>query len=351
MIVQRVFQRLLFQFHVRYLLILVRLFGVWPYIIDEKSKTVRTTWYLKLYPLAVIMFFFACVALSHVDEYDSTNIIWHSVAANLLMFLYGINFVTSFFTAFVDQNNKFKAIEALIERCHRLFTLRISKYFLIEEFSYVKLLLLYTFKSKVMIIYSVYCIITRMYLTSILHGFAVLAYFGTNYVILIIPNFFFGMVLTSYFVFKQINLKLKRISQAAISLSAGGADFKHTYRMQRFCELSDRLDELAVLHLELCKMMNSINSVASLQLMNHITLRFTSLLVQLFFGYIYVSLWTQLDQDGTQFPIKLFVNSIHTAIFNVIDLTLLVHVCHMMVVEVIILIIYIQQLLSLNYTI
>lgn len=333
MIVQRVLQRLLFRFNVRYLLIVIRLLGIWPYLIDEKAKTIRTTWYLKLYPLVVLMFFFASVVLS-ADSSKTDQIIWHSVAANLLMVIYAMIFVIGFFSLFVDQHYKFKSIEVLIERCHRLFTLRISNYFVIEEFSFVKLLLLYTFKSKVMMIYSAYCIMSRMYLSSILHSFAVFAIFGTNYVTSITPNLFFGCVLTSYFLFKQINTKVKRISQAAIALCAVGAELKKNFRMQRFCELSDRLDELAVLHLELCKLMSSINSVVSYQLNNNISLRFSSLLVQMLFGYIYVSVWTQ-QKEGSQFPIKLFINSIHTTIFCVIDLTLLIHACHMMVTEVI----------------
>lgn len=314
------------------MLIIVRLFGVWPYIIDEKAKTVRTTWYLKLYPLAVIFCIAACLGLG-TSSFKTNDITWHSIAANLLVSLYGSIFVICFISIYIDQHNRFIFIEALIERCRRYFILRISKYFVIEEFSFVNLLLLYTFKSKVIMIFSAYCIIIRMYLSSLMDGVAVLAFIAVNYVISIVPNFFFAAVLMAYFLFKQINIKVKRISEAAIILSAPGADVTQHFRMQRFCELSDRLDGIAVLHLDLCKLMNAINSVVSFQITSHITLKSMSLLVQLFFVYIYVNVWIQQDA-GRQFPITLFVTGIQTALLNAFELTLLVQACQMMVKEV-----------------
>lgn len=322
---------MLFQFHVSYMLILVRLLGVWPYLIDKKAKTVRTTWYLKLYPLAVIFCITVFVTLG-TSAFKTQDITWHSLAANLLAIFYGFLFVTCFVSTYVDQHYRFKSIEALIKRCRRHYILRISKFFVIEEFSYVKLLLLYTFKTIVLMIFVAYCIVIRMYLTSLMDGFAVLAFFLINYVISIVPNIFFGAVLLAYYLFKQINIKVKRTTEAAITLSALKADLTQHLRMQRFCELSDRLDEIAVVHLELCKLINALNSVASLQLSSHVTLKFISLLVQMFFVYIYVSAWVQ--QEGRQFPFTLFVTGIQTAILNVFELTLLALACHMMVEEV-----------------
>lgn len=267
MFVQRTLQRLLFQFHVRYTLIIVRMFGVWPYLIDDKSKTVRTCWCLKLYPLSVLIFFVAAVALS--SSVFKSNIIWHSVAANIFMFLYVMFFGMSFLAIFIDQHYKFKAIEALIRRCHRLYTIRISKLFVIEEFSFVRLLLLYTFKSIIMIIYACYCIMTRIYLTSIVGYSSFLGFIGSYYVISIVPNLFYGTMLSLYFLFQQVNIKIKQVSGVANALSAVGAEIKQNFRMQRFCELSDGLDEIAVLHLELCNIANAINGVVSFQLISH----------------------------------------------------------------------------------
>lgn len=105
----------------------------------------------------------------------------------------------------------------------------------------------------------------RMYLMTIFNGFSVVAYFGTNYVISIVPNIFIATVLTAFFLFKQINLKVKQIFEAAIALSCTGFKVNQNIRMQRFCELSDRLGKIAVLHLELYKLMNSINAVVSYQ--------------------------------------------------------------------------------------
>lgn len=332
MFIQRTLQRLLFQIHVRYMLMIVRLFGVWPYLIDEKAETFRTTWYLKLLPLAVIFSVIASLALG-TPAFKTQDITWHSVAANLLVVFYGFSFITCFFSTYIDQHYRLKSIEALIERCRRLAALRISKYFIIEEFAYVKLLLLYTLKSKVIMIFTAYSIIIRMYVTSIMSGFAVLSFFAINYVISIVPNIFFGIVLIAYYLFKQINIKVKRISEAAITLNTLRPDLTLHFRMQRFCELSDQLDEMALLHLDLCTLMNAINSVTSIQVTSHLTIKFMSLLVQLFFVYIYVSVWIQ-QEGGRQFPITMFVTGIQTAILNAFELTLLVQACHIMVEEV-----------------
>lgn len=334
MFVQKVLQRLLFQFHVRYMLIIVRLLGICPFYIDEKAKTIRTTWYLKLYPLAVIMCFVMSVVLSPPSLHVGDKI-WRSDAANLLIFLYGTFFAISFLSIYIVQHLKFKSIRALTERCHQLFTLRISKYFVIKDFSYVKLLLLYTFKSKILMIFLAYCIVIRMYLMSSFAWFAIVAYFGTNYVILIVPNLFIATVLMAYFLFRQINSRVKRILHRAIALSAAGAKLKKPFRMQRFCELSDRLDEIAILHLELCKFVNAVNAVTSFHVTNYITLKFMSLQLQLFFSYMYASVLIQQEaEDGKQLYIILIVTGIQTAILNVVELTFLIHTFQMMVAEV-----------------
>lgn len=111
---------------------------------------------------------------------------------------------------------------------------------------------------------------------TLIDGTAILLYFGNNYVIKIVPNVFIATVLTMYFLFKQINTKVTQIIKAAMVLCVGD-DLKKHFRMQRFCELSDRLDEIAILHLELCDMLKVINAVASVQLTIHITLKFTNL--------------------------------------------------------------------------
>lgn len=331
MLVQKVLQRLLFQFHVRYTLIIVRLFGICPYVTDEKSNIVRTTWYRRLYPPAVIMCFVVFVVLSPPSQ-KMGEIIWQSDAANLLISLYGIFFAICFFSIYIDHHCKFKYIGALIERFRRLLTLRICKHFVIKEFSYLKLLLLYTFKSNVMMIYLAYCIVFRMYLMSKIDFFATVAYFGTNFVISIVPNLFIGIVLTASFLFRQINLRVKEIFHAAIAISAAGAK---PHLMQRYCELSDRLDEIAILHLELCKLTNAIKAVTSYQVSNYIVLKFMSLLVQLFFAYMYVSVWIhQKEENSRQLHITLLVTGIQTAILNAVELTLLIQACQMMVVEV-----------------
>lgn len=208
------------------------------------------------------MCFAVSLALSP-PSFKAGDKIWQSYAANLLIFLYGAFFAICFLSIYIDHHCKFKYIGGLTKRCCQLFTLRISKYFVIEEFSYLKVLLFYTFKSKVMMIYLAYCIVFRMYLMSMFDGFAMVAYFGTNYLISIVPNLFIASVLTAFYLFRQINLKVKRIFQAAIALSAAGAKLRQPICMQRFCELSDQLDEIAILHLELCKLMTDINAVTS----------------------------------------------------------------------------------------
>lgn len=60
-----------------------------------------------------------------------------------------------------------------------------------------------------------------------------------------------------------------------------------------------------------------------------------SLQLQLFFAYMYASVWIQqVDEEGRQLNIILIVTGIQTAILNAIELALLIHVCQMMVAEV-----------------
>lgn len=319
----------LFQFNIKYSLLILRIFGVWPYIIDRKSRTFKTTWYLKLYPL--IFLIVICKLMIHDSPtFHSTEFEWKSDAANMLVSFYGISLANCLFTLFIDQYYKYKDIELLI-KCGQLLYTKFTQYFDETELKFGHLLNFYTFKSIFMTMILSYSIMEKMYMLSatIQRSMSVVA---IHFVILIVPNLFVASMLTVYFLFKQINFKIECIVRLATNLSSEiGAPKKRHFRMRRNCELSDRLDEMAFLHMEMCKIMQTISTITTLQLTNYITLKFTSILVQLFFVYMYLSVWTQQDK---QFPCRLIINDIESILLNAFELAAITQICYMAAREV-----------------
>lgn len=319
----------LFQFNVKYSLLILRLFGVWPSIIDKKTRIIKTTWYLKLYPII----FLTCICqlmIHNSPTFHSTEFEWKSDAANLLVSFYGIWLANCLFSSYTVQYYNNKDLEMVIIYGQLLYA-KLTPYFDINDIKFSNLLIFYTFKSIVMATFLSYTILEKMYMlsASIQRSLSV---FAIHFAILIVPNLFLASMLTVYFLFKQINRKVERIVRLAIVLSSEAQGKRH-FRMRRYCELSDRLDEMAVLHMEICRFMQAINKIATLQLTNYITLKFTSILVQLFFVYMYLSVWNQ--QDGARvFPSRLIINDVESILLNAFELAAIAQVSYMVSREV-----------------
>lgn len=286
-----------------------------------------------MYPLTVIFASFAFVMISP-PAFKSVQHKWRSDAANLLVSFFAMHLVFSFLSCFVDQHLKYNAIELLAKQC-KYFVTNLTKSFDIAEFSYLNLLILYMFKSIFLVMLYEYCIVAKMFKISKKIRTWAVVFMSANFTILIVPNVFYASMIIVYFMFKQINLKIKRIVRSAASVnSESGTNETKFYRMQSYCELSDRLDEMALLHLEICKLTRDINAVFSLHLTNYITLKYTTKLVHLFFVYMYVSSWAKQD-DVHQFPTTLIVNAIQTILINALELAIKTHVCYITAREVI----------------
>lgn len=83
---KKTLQLRLIQFNVKYSQLVLCVFGVRPYIIDKKSRTIKTAWYFKIYPLIFLICIYQLMICDpptfHGTEFES-----NSDAVNLLVIM------------------------------------------------------------------------------------------------------------------------------------------------------------------------------------------------------------------------------------------------------------------------
>lgn len=99
-------------------------------------------------------------------------------------------------------------------------------------------------------------------------------------------------------------------------------------RMQKYCELSDRLDTMTILHYQLCSLWNYFNSIFSLQITFWLTYSVIYIITQLFFDYLLLSFAVTLD-----FEKLLFLNITEIGI-SILHICLLANAFEIIVNEV-----------------
>lgn len=120
----------------------------------------------------------------------------------------------------------------------------------------------------------------------------IILYLPIYYVVLMVADFYWGVMLIFTYFLKQINTKIKGIISAAQALIKR-AELRNvsgkTYFMQQFCDLSDELDKMKAIHFDVSKLVLEFNSLWSKQIMVFLIIRFGA-----FVSSIYIELMVLL---------------------------------------------------------
>lgn len=319
--------------NVRLQMLVTQVFGFWPYFYVVHLNSYRTTWFLKCYSLCImIMILIGIMRITNFTFENKSSTIFKTVSANLVRHGVSVAIYVVFVSSYLNQFSNYRQIEHFIIRA-RLFSSNIKKTFRCVKWPRYSNLVWCFFAKTIFITIMIVCAEYEKHNAGImpvnrnsLNGLVVIAH---NIIGCIIPNWFYGGTLATYFCFRLINTELMAIKDLA------SEPFKTQYgRMRRFCVLSDRLDELAILYMELCDLTKYFNRLFSLQICIWIWYRACFMLVQMFFGFIVMSTWIRnASSDGGRL-VKRFGFGAAEVHVQAIDLFLLIYICNYTVIEV-----------------
>lgn len=210
-------------------------------------------------------------------------------AAVLTQYVFMLLSFLVYFTGYIIQYFKFSYllnIIQLVQKCLLKLTRIINQQ---RANNYTDLTIRFMLKFVIVFILTVYSEYNQVdFITE----------FGTNNVILkvcstfpscifcIAPNVFYAGILLACHYYRQLNYLITEIVKSSNQIAV--AENHRQYQMTRFCELSDRLDEISVLHTELSNLTKSWNLLFSIPIFLWVWYKTAFLIVCLFFNYVVI---------------------------------------------------------------
>lgn len=289
----------LLKFNIVSLLFLTRLFGFWPYFYNKCTRSYVTKWYLLLFPVVAMFGYVCAIMYSAIIIIADQQQQFKTFAANLSQYVYLTTSYMVYFSAYIIQYFKFSNLQSLIPRvqkCLHKITLIITNQQ--HNSNYTDLTIRFTIKFALVIIITVFCQYSQIdFYTKV----------GTNNVVLkacttlpvfifcILPNVFYAGILLACYYYRQLNNLITEVVKSSIQI---GMTEKHRqYHMARFCALSDRLDEISVLHMELSCLTKLWNLLFTFPIFIWICFKSAFVIVSMFMIYIGIRDWLISKDD------------------------------------------------------
>lgn len=311
-------------------LFVVQTLGFLPFRYDvTRSQLVRPPLYY-VYPIIFVGVLFTangfCSFYLYPDTKSTMQLDFISEVPHLLQMLFGALYLFACAVGYVNHYVRLDGVQRCIEHGERLWRVRLPAvlsangvqtpgfwdrigYFVGKEIV-LQLLLMYTYSIKIRKLSPAY---------------------GSNWVMLTIvlvpvlaisamPALFYAGMLTVHFYFGQLNVALGRI------VSEVGQPAESTFSLQRrCCELSDRLDAVAAVHLALGVVTQRMSALMSAPLCVWLTYKIVGILVLLFYSYMYVSDW--LTVATFELASELLVSGLLAIVLSGIEMVMLAHAC------------------------
>lgn len=312
-----------------YSLFLIRMLGLWPYTIDPRTNKFKTTWCLMLQPIFTGTIF--CISLFLVLPIilPSFKRQWKSDAANMLMEIFGILNIVSLFTTYISVYLQTKNIKSIIVRTQEI-VVKCQRLLTNDTIRSASAVFLYFFKSFILLACFTLLPCLKVWIASLKISGYILPFVVIPILInATVPILFFGAILFATVYFERINVKIEEIARMANLLTLQKRN--GFGRMRRYCELSDLLDELAVLHMELTRLTQDVCKICNANMTNYIIWLSVNTIVQKLFVYMNIS--TGL-MDLIAFPKTNVVVGILSITVVWIDLIMFAHLCFTIMREV-----------------
>lgn len=308
--------------------------GLWPYTIHPRTKDFKTTWFLMLQPILTGTVFLISFVVFFRKLLPSVKKQWKSDAANMLMTFFGMLNTISLITTYLSVYLQIKRIKSIIVRSQE-FKIK-SQQLLTDNVSRsASATVLYLFKAIIILLCFIVLVLSKILNADLpIPGFVLPVLVVPVVINNTVPILFYGAILFATIYFERINAKIGEIVRNANALTL--QEHNLFGKMHRYCELSDLLDELAILHMELSRLTQDICKVCNLHMTVYVTWLTVNVILQEFFVYMCVSNWLKdLHVMGARFPVEMCVIGVLTIILIWTDLIMFGQLCFTITREVV----------------
>lgn len=323
---------------VRNILILMnfftQLFGLWTYDVDTsilihiKYNLFKLIYSIVLPCIVLCSFWkFVIVILTSVED----KIIIHSTILGVVSAFYSTIIIVSYSMLYIEQHLTYRkrksAIVKIISVVELLKSLPNGRYSLksiLVQFL-VKAIGFHIFHLIVL-----YFNLSRSSFVLKAHPYLPLFMYAPLLAIRFYENIFYGGVLFLHAIFKHLNdvvlilVSTKRYSELHEKMS-----------IEKYCHLSDELDRLSSLHLQLGETAKTVNSIFDIQLGLWMILQLSGLIIRCFFQYVdIVSLMRDNVHNGHNMILQNLIN-LAILVLTWIELLLTSNACDLLTTEVV----------------
>lgn len=286
-----------FRILLKYHSFVLKLFGIWPITAKVNSKffiysTILVTSILTAFIFNAIQIFE--MAATGTQSLPTTNI-YAPRQTYLYAILLGLLFISQY--AYIGEHM------ILMYRCLELLQTIVTKLNIKIRQNHLQWLAQFMFGSLfvnvlriVMTISNTYHSVDRVYTGTIIH----LTLSNLIYIIVTtFENHFYAVVIVLAFQYTFFNRKITQIMNIADILSRKTFEsIQRRYQiMQSFCNLSDQLDEMSILHSRLCDITNEFNRIYRFQIILIITWKFYLFIVQTYQEFVVVTTFVSVQTN------------------------------------------------------
>lgn len=265
-------------------LVFVQLFGFWPYTFHSTARLFRPSQMFYIYSVVLMIgfnvayfvyfrnlyTFFLQVFKSDSAKMSVLYVVSCSAVIKILVFIIQLVKLNKFNEIFVES-------KCLMQKLNRVIEM--------EGVSYSKELILFTVKVFVIGFLNISLSYTKLTSdpASIVFGFII-----PDVMISIMANNFYGVLLIVVVYLKQMNNNIHNVTHLAVVVQR--SDKTNLEKIEAFCHLSDRLNELTKYQYRLCCLTRKLCDIFSFHITAWIIHKVCIILVQLFLIYILVTM-------------------------------------------------------------
>lgn len=241
-----------------------RIFGLVPFRYNDETKTFVTAWFDIIYPVVVYLLF--------AYTYPTSGLSVVSVLNPLVVVAFFYMTVTTISVIFLVQCLNAQRICVFLNKAAHLNSELYERYRNFSGAHYRSHILLALTKTTVVnflaqtaVAYC--CTVLGQVLTGRVDYFVIFIISVAYFLQTIVPNMFYVGVLGGSFHYEQINREIIGVVAEAATVAHGCRDFESEEVREHFEELTNRLNDIAVLHGRLTTLITTANSICSLQLL------------------------------------------------------------------------------------
>lgn len=276
------FQESFLKFLCKIYLFFFKLFGLWPFTYDSKTKSFSLNLFYAIIPFVLVPFY--CITSIRDLSFllDKVKVVFRNIVLKMVSNVYLASNLFFSVCIYGTQYQQYGRIKRLFHKIRKLLT-SFGQWFPMDEVNYLPQLLKFTLRAFIFtIMYEIYHVFSVSAIAPNTFGvFTIFGFVLPNFILKFYPDIFYGGMLVAHFYFQQINKEIRHILNAAIVLR-GTQDEKLTRN------LSKKLENVAVHYFHLIEIVKEFNSITSFRVLLWMCLWLWNFIIHLFMQYVFL---------------------------------------------------------------